>query len=414
MTKKSQTSARPAKTDLLAGWAKCEFLPPQGAPMPGYIARKTVASGQAGPLYVRAIVLQKGKVRTAILVADILLISNRWARRLRTRLGKLLDVPKDNVIVAATHTHSGPMIDTVPFDLLQTEMPGGPAPSTTMRRVEACMEHALSAAAGSMQRVKAESARVFIRNVATDRNDPSRATRQPLNLLRFTARRRRAILGVYGCHSTVLGPDNTLLAGDLLGEISRRLEKDADVAMVGAGAAANISTRFIRRGQTFEEVRRLATLVHRKTRQAKFQRLSPANITVRALKLRIPVRDLQQSQRATEAKTGRLAVVEKEGRKILAHLRNSPEFRRGNVNIPFTQVTLGDVSLVALPFEMFSDTGDFFWESARAVLLGYANGYWGYLPSSAASAGSYETLSSPYDQRADTILRNALTADRDT
>lgn len=379
--------------------------------MPGYIARKSIASGQAGPLYVRAVVLQKGKVRAAIIVADVLMISSRWASRLRARLGKILAIPRDNVIVAATHTHSGPMIDTAPFDLLQMELPGGPAPFITMRCVETSMEEAMTLAAQSMHRVKAEMARVFVRKVATDRNDPTRVTRQPLYLLRFTARKRRAILGVYGCHSTVLGPDNTLLSGDLLGEISRGLELDADVALIGAGAAANISTRFTRRGQTFEEVRRLATLVHRQIGRAKFDRLSPADIAVRSQRLRLPVRDLHQKQRSAAAKTGRLAVVEKEGRKVLAHLRSSPQFRRGSVSIPFTQVTLGDISLVALPFEMFSDTGDFFWESARAVLLGYANGYWGYLPSPAASTGSYETLSSPYDQQADGILRNALTAD---
>ena len=349
--------------------------------MPGYIARKNVASGQAGPMYVRALVLQKGKVRAAILVADVLLISNRWASRLRARLGKILDVPSDNVIVAATHTHSGPMIDTAPFDLLQSEMPGGPSPSTAMRRVDACMEQALSAAAQSMHRVKAEVARIFVRKVATDRNDPARVTRQPLYLLRFTARNRHAILGVYGCHSTVLGPDNTLLSGDLLGEISRRLEQDADVALVGAGAAANISTRFTRRSQTFEEVRRMASLVHKQISQASFHPLPETNVSVRSSKLRLPVRDLHQRQRATGGKNGRLAVVEKEGRKVLAHLRNSPEFRRKSVTIPFAQVTLGGISVVALPFEIFSDTGDFFWESERAVLLGYANGYWGYLPS---------------------------------
>ena len=82
------------------------------------------------------------------------------------------------------------------------------------------------------------------------------------------------------------------------------------------------------------------------------------------------------------------------------------------MSIPYTQIKLGGVSLVALPFEMFSDTGDYFWKSSRAVLLGYANGYWGYLPSPAAGKGSYETLSSPYDERADAILREAVKAGR--
>lgn len=382
--------------------------------MPGYIARKTAASGQAGPLYVRALVLQKGKVRAAIVIADVLLISSRWANRLRSRFGKILRIPPDNIIVAATHTHSGPMIDTAPFDLLQTKMPGVPAPSATMRCVEACMEQALSAAAESMHRVKAEVGRVLVSKVATDRNDPTQVIRQPLYILRFAAGKRRAILGVYGCHSTVLGPDNTLLSGDLLGEISRRLEQNAEVAMVGAGAAANISTRFTRRAQTLEEVRRLASLVHKKIGRARFTPLAVTNLSVRSAKIRIPVRDLSQKQWAAAAKTGRLAVVAQEGRKVLAHLRKVPEFARSSVSIPLTQITLGDTWLAALPFEMFSDTGDFFWESARTVLLGYANGYWGYLPSPAASTGSYETLSSPYDQRADAILRNAVTAGRNT
>jgi hypothetical protein len=380
--------------------------------MPGYIARKSASTGQADPLSVRTLILQQGKVRVAILIADILLISNRWADRLRTRLARIACTSNDNIIVAATHTHSGPLIDTAPFDPLQNKAPGSPSGYAAMRRVEACMAQSLKAAAGSMHRVTAEMARIKVRGVATDRNDATQVTAQPLYLLRFTSRNRRAILGIYGCHSTVLGPDNTLFSGDLHAEIGRRLEQDADVALIGTGAAANISTRFTRRGQTFAEVHRLASLVHKQIRRAKFHKLSASSITARSLKLHLRVRDLHQTQRPTEIKAGRLAVVEKEGRQILAHLRSSPQFRRRTVTIPFTQVTLGDVSLLALPFEMFSDTGEFFWESARAVLLGYANGYWGYLPSAIAPKGSYETLASPYDERADAILRDAVKAGR--
>ena len=411
MEKKSRTSAKHARSKLLAGWAKSEFQPPAGAPMPGYIARKSVSTGQADPLSVRALVLQQENARVAILTADILLFSNRWADRLRARLAAIAGTEKENVIVAATHTHSGPLVDTAPFGLLGNQRPGSPGPRATMRRVETAMAKSVEAAAASMTQLTAEMARINVRGVATDRNDATQATTQPLSLFRFATRNHRAFLAVYGCHSTVLGPDNTLFSGDLQGEVSRRLEQDAEVALVGTGAAGNISTRFTRRGQTFDEVHRLAALVHKRVRHAKFQRLSATGISVRSLKLRLPVRDLSKSQRAAQAKTGRLAVVEKEGRKVLAHLRTLPDFKRGFVNIPFTQIALGDVSLVALPFEMFSDTGDFIWKSSRAILLGYANGYWGYLPSPAASSGSYETLSSPYDEQADTILRDAVKAD---
>jgi neutral ceramidase len=412
MEKKSRISARHARPELLAGWARSEFLPPAGAPMPGYIARKNVSTGQADPFSVRALVLQQRDVRVAILTADVLLFSNRWADRLRARLGKIAGTAKQNIVVAATHTHSGPIVDTAPFGLLQNQRPGSPGAQATMRRVEACMVQSVEAAVASTHRVTAEMARINVRGVATDRNNPAQANAQPLSLLRFSTRKGRAILAVYGCHSTVLGPNNTLFSGDLHGEVGRRLEQDSEVALVGTGAAGNISTRFTRRAQTFEEVHRLAALVHKQIRRAKFQRLPATGISVSSLKLRLPVRDLSKSQRAVRAKSGRLAVVEKEGRKVLAHLRTLPEFSRGFVSIPYTQITLGGISLVGLPFEMFSDTGDYFWKSAKAVLLGYANGYWGYLPSHAASKGSYETLSSPYDDRADAILRNAVKAGR--
>jgi Neutral/alkaline non-lysosomal ceramidase, N-terminal len=408
MEQKSRTSAKAAGAEFSAGWARCEYVPPVGAPMPGYIARKNVSVGQAGPLSVRALVLQQGKVRVAILVADILLISNRWAGRLRPRLGKIAAVPEENIIVAATHTHSGPLIDTAPFALLRSIRPGSPSALAVMRRVEACMARALKSAAGSMNPATAEIARIQVRGVATDRNDAARVTSQPMSLLRFRSRDGRAIFAIYGCHSTVLGPDNALFSGDLHGEIASRIEQEVDVALMGTGAAANISTRFTRRGQTFEEVQRLASLVHKQARRARFHSLSIESFSVRAQKLRLPIRNLKQAQRTAPPKAGRLAVVEKEGRKVLAHLRNSPEFRRKSVPIPFAQVSLGGISIVALPFEIFSDTGDFFWESARAVVLGYANGYWGYLPSPAAPQGSYEALSSPYDERADAILRNAI------
>ncbi len=390
-------------TELLAGWSKRDITPPPNFPLAGYIARKDVASGVLGPILVRALVLRQGQRSVAIVLAELLLVSNRWAKRLRLGLARCLHNERKHVIVAATHTHSGPLVDTSPFQFFTRRRE--PRLRAYLRSVEAHMAQAVRSAEASLRPVEVALARVRVRGVASDRNHPAQGREQPFFLMRFKTADGSALLGAYGCHPTVLGHHNTLVSGDLHGEVARRLETRCDCALIANSAAGNVSTRFTRRRQSPAELARLATLVAHATAAPRWHRLLAPQLRVVECRLRFPVRDLEQVRTRQPAKGGRLAVVAKEARQNLARLRRSPAFARKSVRAGVNVLRLGEVGLAALPFETYSDTGEFLWGQAKTAALCYANGYWGYVPSPAAAEDDYEAISSPFDRRADRLLR---------
>ena len=92
---------------LRAGVAKVEITPPPGVQMWGYSNRKGPASGTLDALYARVLVLEAGDKRLALVTVDLGRpfgpASLEWLRKATRNDASCL-------IVAATHTHSGPVI----------------------------------------------------------------------------------------------------------------------------------------------------------------------------------------------------------------------------------------------------------------------------------------------------------------
>lgn len=378
--------------------------------MAGYLARIGPSSGRLSPLFVRTLVLRQGRLKAGIVMVDLLAISSAWAARLRSRLGNTLGIPAAHVIVAATHTHSGPHVDTAPFDFSR----GAAEPRferSLMRSIGRSMAHALAEANHSLAAVRVETASVRIRRVATDRNHPNRSRTQRLVLIRFQGKSGAAALGVFGCHPTVLSARNTLLSGDLPSATISLLESDSMAVLLATGAAANISTRFTRRAQTPRELRVLANRVAKQARLARFRAVPSPRMTVHSSTVRLPVADLERAP-ASKSRRGRLAgrraIVRAEALEVRERLAAAPEFAARFIKAPLTLLRIGNTSLVALPFELYSDTGEFLWKRTRIAALCYANGYWGYVPSPSAGREDYETLSSPFNADADALLRRAI------
>lgn len=392
--------------ELQAGWAKQELLLPTRYPLAGYIARKGVSHGTNDPLFVRVLVLQHGDVRIVVLVADLLLISTSWASRLQKKIARAIRSPIRNIIVAATHTHSGPLVDTAPFRL--TNQAASKRTQRLMRTLEKQFVQTVTTALDSLRAVAVSYTRCPIRNLATDRNNPEKNLVQPFFLARLDAKGSSAILGVMPCHPTIFGANNRYYSGDLQGEIARRYERQVDVALIANGATANISTRFTRRSQTQAQVSRFATLVMSQIRSRPFQPCAPCELSLSSRTVRLPIRDFQQHSINPVERSGRLAEVASEAAQVALQLSRMREFHGKNVPVTVTLMRLGPISFAALPVEMYGETGAFLWSSARTIPLCYANGYWGYVFASGANEADYEVISSPFDSRADKLLRAAV------
>lgn len=415
---------------LFAGWSAADLTPPAGLTMAGYIARQEASTGVRDPLAVHCLALCQGRTRLLLVCVDWLLVSAELAERWRGRLAARFGLSRSGVIIAATHTHAGPVVPTQPFPLAA-------APNRAARAYFAAAERTVMAAAqraiAALQPVAIDVCRRLVREVGSDRNRPGKLRAQPFLLLRLrppattsgqggAAPRRpgaMAVFGVFACHPTVLGADNTLISGDLHAAIARRLATPAGAEWVAVanGAAANISTRFTRRASTSRELERLAALVVRQVAKPRWRPLPNLDLAASTRRLRLPLRRLSTLPQNGAALPGRPAaaaltrrdVVREEGRHVLAQLAAAPAFARRTLATTATVWRLGPLSLAALPFEIFADTGAFLWRKARMQVVGYANGYWGYLPSRAAAADDYETISSPFPPAADAQLRRALT-----
>jgi hypothetical protein len=92
---------------LEAGAAKVEIVPAPGAPLDGDFERRgRPATGSRDSLYVRALFLQDDNTSCFIVVADLFAISSD----LRARVLELApgSVPRENIVLVATHTLNGP------------------------------------------------------------------------------------------------------------------------------------------------------------------------------------------------------------------------------------------------------------------------------------------------------------------
>jgi hypothetical protein len=96
---------QPAGT-LRAGAAAVKTTPSLDRPVyiAGYDSNR-LAESVRDDLWARALVLDDGKAKLAVVSCDLIGLSNYRVRRIRERVDS---VPRENVLIATTHVHSGP------------------------------------------------------------------------------------------------------------------------------------------------------------------------------------------------------------------------------------------------------------------------------------------------------------------
>ncbi|HKG25490.1 MAG TPA: hypothetical protein VKB09_07560 [Thermomicrobiales bacterium] len=100
---------------LRAGTGVTVVTPPLGTPLIGLFEYREAAT-VADDLTARALVLDDGATRLALVVCDLIALSGATVAAARKRIAARYDIPGERVMVACTHTHTGP----APISLLVT------------------------------------------------------------------------------------------------------------------------------------------------------------------------------------------------------------------------------------------------------------------------------------------------------
>ena len=90
------------------GAASIEITPPVGAPLAGNFRDDYASRGVHAPLQSRSVVIRRGDAAVAWISNDLLTMPASLAAEVRRQVAERCGLAGDRVMVAATHTHSGP------------------------------------------------------------------------------------------------------------------------------------------------------------------------------------------------------------------------------------------------------------------------------------------------------------------
>ena len=401
---------------LHVGFARRDVTPPLHSPMGGYGARAGVAEGILDPLLCRVAVLSSPDARAAVIVLDWVYVSKAWSDAVRVAVSRTLGCPAANILVAATHTHSGPAV-----------FRSGPLAADDMHDYEAeaasRVLEAVEEARLRLEPVALSHGRAEVGGVAANRREVSGEVDTGVDTLvaRDSSGGCIGLIASFGCHPTVLPASNLLYSADLFGAAVAVAERQLGATVILCnGAAGDVSTRFTRAEQTPAEVGRLGAILGEGVIRAAGVATPIASNPLRAWSGRVPVRlrslpsldvarqlvvrsarevDEVRANRGARREEERLAASRLEGAlgQLFLATRGGAEGMLGRVpaDAELQLIEVGDGQIVGVPGEMFSSAAAQIRGVRRRALLivGYANDYLGYLvPRAASAAGGYENL----------------------
>ncbi|HXX36696.1 MAG TPA: neutral/alkaline non-lysosomal ceramidase N-terminal domain-containing protein [bacterium] len=409
------------------GVYRVPITPPVGTYMAGFGARVGPAQGVHDDLFARAIVVDRGSGAIALVACDALYVSRQFTDAVRAEVEARTAIPRDHVLVCATHTHSGP-------DLTGEFTPGtlDPALGVVWQHAAAgCIEAAWRSRADTEISVGLGS----VQGIGVNRRTASGEPVDPE--VRVVASRSAAgdVLGVlvnYTCHPVVLGPDNLLFSADYPGYMQRAVEQivgpGATVVFTN-GAEGDVNTGHSADlsgigapipGRTFERAGRLGRLLAGEVLKVLSGPMSPVDGPVGAVTREIGL-ELRQASlpEATDAFAAADAAVRRlestgadhdtltaarirrfHAQVNLGRARQRAATAADWVAAELQALRVGALAFVAVPGEMFVELGLEIKRAspfAQTFVVGLANGAVGYLPTRAAcEAGGYEAVATPF------------------
>ncbi|HEU4753242.1 MAG TPA: neutral/alkaline non-lysosomal ceramidase N-terminal domain-containing protein [Armatimonadota bacterium] len=352
--------------ELRAGVGRADITPPVGTPLGGYAARKGGPStGVHDPIQAKALVLDDGATRLAIITSDLVGTNPEMVRRVAETAG----FPQDHLMVCASHTHSGP---GAYGKGLFAQIALGSFQQTVFDHLTQGMVQALKQAVASLQPAKLAIGESelpqFMRNRRKARvKDPA------LWLLRVDTRDGKPLAALVDltAHGTVLEDANMELSGDWMGYTQRFLEKEVPglTALYANGAEGDISPNIPDNSSTFEGAQAHGETGGKAALEL-YRTLKPAAEVTLASKT-APL-ELPASLKASLIGAGKTTTLQ--------------------------YFAINDALLMAVPGEMITQLGLALKAHARRqghahpVIIGLANDHLGYLLTRAEmKRGGYET-----------------------
>jgi len=382
---------------IRAGAAIVDITPTPGLPMSGFAARTLPAEGAHDGLTVRAVVIGE----TAIVVADVIGIDAAMSARIRKRCA----LPAENIVVAALHTHGGPVSMAGRLSIA--------ADRAYLERLEDACVAAIDKAVSLRRPARITVGQGSDPGVARNRRHPGGPVDTCLPVLRICGEDGGmiAVVTAYACHPVVLGADNRHWTADYPHFVRQALEEayPGGVALFMTGCVGDANTGHsahasitlsASQDRTFDTAgqvgRRIAGAALHAEEQPVSDRASARNGSV---VLGFERRETETAAALEQRWRTEALTAEPAHRALLSYWADWAKTIAPLVPEPIaarvTVLDWGGVPVVALPGEIFAETA----LSIRAALgrdrpafvIGFADDNPGYIPpASEFRFGGYE------------------------
>jgi neutral ceramidase len=412
--------------NLRAGTAVRDLIPRQPIFLAGYPHVQRISTGVHDPLSASALFLSDGATQVMFIAVDTLFVPADSVNLCRAAIAEATGVPAANILISATHTHSGPLTTSV---LAWKDDPVVPLPDGAY--LDQFHRGIIESAVAAWR--AAEPARLAVASATADgvgcnRLEPNGAFDAEVGLLAIQRERDRQLMAsvlIYGMHPTVLHEDSRLVSSDFPHFTRARLREVFPnlTTLYHLGPCGNLSPRYHVKAQTFGEAerlgRRLGESVLRQLEaltDADFRsdiRLAAANDRVELIpNTFLPVAEAEANLRNARerfeqlkregaahgpVRTAECVVFGCEEALTLARAQASGEVAKWQEQYSLAEVQvfcIGDLFIASLPGEQFVEYGLEIKRRApgRAFVISLANGeLQGYIVTpAAAAAGGYE------------------------
>ena len=254
---------------LMAGVAKSDITPAVGTPLAGYGARRAQPStGVHDPTEARALIIDNGTEKIALVSVDHLGFDHGMVERIRSIAAEATHIRPDHIYVMSSHTHSGGGAYMEMLPLLANALAG-----KFDAKVRALYEqHTADAIIAANKMLK--PARIALgageaRGISRFRSSwpPNGPVDPEVGVIRVDSAatgRPMAVLINFAAHPTVLGADNMTFSADFIGYARSALERmlggDA-MAIFANGAQGTIAPRAFQGDDGWQRAENVGTIL---------------------------------------------------------------------------------------------------------------------------------------------------------
>ena len=376
--------------ELRAGVGTRTITPPIGTELYRYDPLTPRPSRSARrPMLAHAVVLERGDTRIALLSVDLFSVSRELTAETRNQIFDLTNIPPENVILCATHTHSAP--ETV------KRIGGAELDSLYLQMLPRLFASCVAQAIDKLDEVNAYVGQATLNGLGVNRLQADGYVDTAVQTLELMGNESDYVLFNFGCKPTSTPIDDLEIDPDFPHRARAILEGEYDTAVFFQGSCGDVNSAYSHQSETARCGQMLAGATLISVGQSE-QLDENAALECLPQTIQLPVVQHDAEDLVRHRDDLRRLVQAAPDHPFSGMLQQSSDeiystaIARLQESVPLTLacsvqvVRLGDVAIVAHPFKLFAEVALEIKRRSpfrQTFLLGLANDYLGYLTTAA-------------------------------